>query len=155
MSKTSKTSKGATSKTSKGKQAPAKRGTHANGAEFSTERPGVLASIVALLRKAHPAGVSKGAIVAALVREYPDRDEGKMKSTVAMQVPSGLRIERGYALTRTLRDGAKLFSLAPAEESKGDEWRTTKRNDPKGAGKLMLAIKARAAQLIGSNDNDE
>jgi len=134
----------------------ANAGAHANTAAFSESRPGVLAVIVGELERAHPHGIAKAGIVAALVKAFPDRDEAKMKSTVAMQVPSGLRIERGYALTRRLADGAKLFSLAPAEKQAGDTWRATKRNDPKGAAKLMDAIKKRAAMLSpATTDSDE
>jgi len=143
-------------KTKSVKGAVEKRGTHANNAAFSAERPGVLASIVAMLRSSHArGGITKAGILEGLVREYPSRPAEKMKSTVSMQVPSGIRGERGYALTVTLRDGLKLFSLAPAEEKQGDTWRTTKRTDHKGAAKLMLAIKARAAQLQGTNDDDK
>jgi hypothetical protein len=152
-----KTVKGGAGK-GKGKGTKAPKGApalHANGAEFSVERPGVLAIIVGALTSAHPRGMTKGAIVDALCKAFPERDRAKMKNTVSMQVPSGIFIEKGYALHVTLRDGAKLFSLATADKSAGDAWRVTRRTDPKGAAKLLVALKARRDALRPQGDEGD
>lgn len=69
--------------------------THANGAAFSDKRPGVIATIVEMLSQAsEKAPVEKSVILAKLVERFPDRPEANMKSTLMMQVPSGLKIEK-------------------------------------------------------------
>lgn len=82
--------------------------THANGADFSETRPGVISTIVTLLC-AGP--ISKPALLATLVKRFPARGEDKMKATLAMQVPSGLHIEKGYVVVTQETDKGKLYSL--------------------------------------------
>lgn len=78
--------------------------THANGAAFTSKHPGVIASIVELLRNASSKQpITKDEIFAALVKRFPDRDEKKMKATLNMQLPAGLRAEKGYEVVKNDR----------------------------------------------------
>ena len=87
---------------------------HANGAAFTPQRPGVLALIVDLLKRAtraHP--ITKGEIVAKLAEHYSEREPAKMKTTVSMQVPSGLKIEKGYIVSREFTPLGVAFYIDP------------------------------------------
>lgn len=110
----------------KGKSAPVIL-THANGADFSPKRPGVIARIVSELL-AHP--VTKSGLLATLCDAFPEREPAHLKSTLAMQVPSGLYIEKGYIVTRKESEGGTLYSLSRAAQSAGDGWRVAKKTDP-------------------------
>lgn len=73
--------------------------THHNGVTVSEKRPGVLAVMVRCLRAAsekHP--VTKESVLDVLCNEFPDRDRNKMKATLAMQMPAGLRYEKKIVL---------------------------------------------------------
>lgn len=73
--------------------------THANGAALSSKRPGVLAALVQYLTAASKtAPVTKTQILDLLVTLFPERAREKMKATVSMQVPAGLRTEKKIIL---------------------------------------------------------
>lgn len=101
--------------------------THANGAALSNMRPGVLAHIERMLREATAqAPVDKKTILASLVVAFPDREESKMKTTVAMQVPSGFKIEKGYIIGTVAGgyyfDAEKTAEYQATHEKRGGKW---------------------------------
>lgn len=108
--------------------APIVKKEHANGAAFTNQRPGVLAHIENLLRAASAeAPISKAEILASLVVAFADREEAKMKTTVAMQVPSGFKIEKGYIITKVEGRGyyfdvEKTREYQATHEKKGAKW---------------------------------
>ncbi len=121
---------------------------HANGADFSESRPGVLAFFVTQLLKAHgKGGLTKKGLLALACEEFPDRTPEKLKSTIAMQLPSGFYIEKGYALTITQGEQGRCFSLALADKQAGDTWRIAKRTNPN-------AIKP-AKKIVEGGEGDE
>ena len=72
---------------------------HANGMILTLARPGVLSTMKSMLFNASvDSPVSKSQILAELVKCFPERDAGKMKSTTMMQVPSGMRVEARIVL---------------------------------------------------------
>lgn len=76
--------------------------THVGGVAFTTARPGVIAVMIEHLSKAtseHP--VTKETILDDLVVRFPDRTREKMKSTLMMQVPSGLRTEKRIVVRKS------------------------------------------------------
>ncbi len=108
--------------------APKMRVEHANGAAFTATRPGVLAHIENLLRRATAeAPVSKSEILASLVVAFADRDEAKMKVTLSMQVPSGFKIEKGFIISKVEGKGYYFNVAATAayqltHEKRGGKW---------------------------------
>jgi hypothetical protein len=73
---------------------------HWNGAAFSAQRPGVLHVMQQLLYEASSKKpITKKQIVEHLAKAFPERDAEQMKKTVSMQVPSGLRIEKGLEVS--------------------------------------------------------
>jgi hypothetical protein len=78
--------------------------THANNAAFSNARPGVVATILECVMNADETNaVTKNDILRVLCDRFADRDAAKMKATVMMQVPSGLRIEKRVIVRETLK----------------------------------------------------
>lgn len=74
---------------------------HANGAAFTDKRPGVIATIIELLKNAtSKKPVTKDAMLKTLTKRFPDRGEDKMKATLSMQVPAGLRTEKGLEVSK-------------------------------------------------------
>lgn len=75
------------------------------------KRPGVLAKMVECLEAAsEKSPVTKESILEVLVKAFPDREEAKMKSTLSMQMPSGLRTEKKIILgSKTLPEGRKGY----------------------------------------------
>lgn len=72
---------------------------HWNGVSVTNKRPGVLAVMLATIQtgtKEKP--VTKSDVLAALVSEFPERDVNKMKATIAMWMPAGIRAERKIIL---------------------------------------------------------
>lgn len=115
----------------KGKQAPVVIASHANGADFSESRPGVLAFFVESLLAAHgKGGLTKKELLALAVAKFDDRTPEKLKSTIAMQLPSGFYIEKGYPLTIVNSERGRAFSLSASDKSAGDAWRLAKRTNP-------------------------
>jgi hypothetical protein len=83
----------------KGKGATIKGITHANGAQFTQERPGVLAQMLAHLCSATESDpITKSELLDKLCEDFPERDRDMMKRTVAMQVPSGFMLEKGITV---------------------------------------------------------
>lgn len=65
----------------------------------SEKRPGVLAKMIEVLSNASGNDpVTKDDVLEVLVEAFPDRDPAKMKATLAMQMPSGLRVEKKIIL---------------------------------------------------------
>lgn len=97
---------------------------HANNAAFTNVRPGVLAFIENMLRRAESdnAPVTKSAILAACVAQFQDREESKMKTTIAMQVPSGFKIEKGYIIVSS-SEGYRFDTALTNEYQKTHEKR--------------------------------
>jgi len=72
---------------------------HWNGVSVTNKRPGVLAVMLATIQtgtKEKP--VTKSDVLAALQAEFPERDVAKMKATIAMWMPAGIRAERKIIL---------------------------------------------------------
>lgn len=97
-----------TPKKSRGKKADAllnvslNTQTHVGGVAFTAARPGVIAVMIEhLSRASEQAPVTKDAILADLVKRFPERKEVKMKSTLMMQVPSGLRTEKRIVVRKS------------------------------------------------------
>lgn len=69
---------------------------HVSGLTLTEKRPGVIATIVALLARAtETKPVTKSRILSTLVKRFPERGEDKMAATLNMQIPAGLRAEKG------------------------------------------------------------
>jgi len=98
---------------------------HANTAQFSVKRPGVIATIIDVLRAAsEQRPVTKEQVLDKLCKRFTERPREHMKATVSMQVKSGLRIEKqlevsenekGFWLTQEAIDKSKAsVSTAPS-----------------------------------------
>lgn len=97
---------------------------HANGAAFNDKRPGVLAKLVELLVNASEASpITKVGILDALCVAFPERDRIKMKATLDMQLPSGLRYEKGFVVSKN--DKGYWLPAAVATVKKGKKIDTT------------------------------
>lgn len=99
---------------------------HERGVAFSENRPGVLSMIKNLLFSASPESpITKLEILDALCLAFPERDRAKMKSTVSMQVPSGLKLEtKGRVAPVTcanVRGERAYYAVAPAPMTPGEE----------------------------------
>ncbi len=90
---------------------------HSNGATFTAERPGVLATLYELMWAAeqNDAPMSKAEVLAECVRLFSDRPAENMKTTISAQLPGQFKLARGFVLTRVLRDdGVIAFKLDSA-----------------------------------------
>lgn len=87
--------------------------THAGGVKFTEKRPGVIAAMVEMLQAASKTKpVTKSTMLAKLVKLFPERGEEKLKATLMMQVPAGLRYEKGIVLDSTDTEGGKGYWVA-------------------------------------------
>ena len=87
---------------------------HSNGATFSIERPGVLATLYELMWRAEQAGapLTKAEVLAHCVQAFAERPEANMKTTISAQLPGQFKLERGFILTRSLNAaGHVAFAL--------------------------------------------
>jgi len=95
---------------------------HVRGVKFSDKRPGVLSAIKNLLWAASAENpITKEEIVNALHELFPEREPAKMKVTVSMQVPSGLRLEtkgRVSPITTVNAKGERAYYAILAPEVK-------------------------------------
>jgi hypothetical protein len=91
--------------------------THANGAGFSQTRPGCLAFMQEVLERAgaSKSPISKSELLAACVARFPEREEAKMKTTIAMQVPSGFMLEKGIIVHVVAGDDGKRYYINAKE----------------------------------------
>ena len=67
----------------------------------TAKKPGVIKTIIECLKGAsakHP--ITKDQIVVRLVKEFPERAEAAMRSTVNAQVPTGLKAEKDLVVQR-------------------------------------------------------
>lgn len=72
---------------------------HWNNVSVTNKRPGVLAVMLDTIQAAtKEEPVTKSQVLAALVAAFPERDALKMKATVAMWMPAGIRAERKIIL---------------------------------------------------------
>ena len=72
---------------------------------------GIIDTIIAILRKASKVKpIRKSAIVAKLVKKYPDREESALKSTVNSQVPHSIQERRGEKVFGTAEKGFWMAS---------------------------------------------
>jgi len=71
--------------------------------EKGTARPGVIATLITLLRSASKkAPMTKEQLLAGMVKAFPDRQPQAMKSTISSQVPNAMLKEKGL---QCLTDG--------------------------------------------------
>jgi hypothetical protein len=99
--------------------------THVGGVAFTNARPGVIAVMIAELSKgSSDAPVSKESIMETLIQTFKDREPAKMKATLMMQVPSGLRIEKRI-IVRKSEDKSKpgYWIDAQATAAAQAEWK--------------------------------
>jgi hypothetical protein len=90
---------------------PAKKKTVSTPSE---KRPGVISCMIEMLRAADSKNpVTKAEILAELCTRFPERTESAMKSTLNMQVPSGLRTEKGLEVSSASTDNGKGYWLTP------------------------------------------
>lgn len=77
--------------------------------------PGVIASILDIIKSAKPPGITKVEILDALVVAFPDREKEKMAKTVAVQLSgkNGCRMETEKGVTFKVTDGK--FAIAKGE----------------------------------------
>jgi hypothetical protein len=69
--------------------------------EEKAKKPGVIATILSILQNASAKKpVKKEEILTQLVAKFPDRPEGSMRSTINIQVPSRLRVEKGVQISK-------------------------------------------------------
>jgi hypothetical protein len=98
-------------KTKKGKDKTPDK-TPAKKQASSDKKPGVIACMIEMLRAADADNpVTKATMLKVLVERFPDRTETAMKSTLNMQVPSGLRTEKGLEVSITATDDGKGYWL--------------------------------------------
>ena len=62
--------------------------------ETPVKKPGIISTIVQLIEKAGKEGITKEAILAGLVKEFPEREAKSMKNTINVQVPARINKER-------------------------------------------------------------
>lgn len=86
------------------KKAPAKK-KEDKPAEKKTKKPGIIASIPAIMQKGPKAGLTKDEITDRLHKLFPEHDKVKLGATVGTQVPSRLN-KAGHKITR---DGKKYI----------------------------------------------
>lgn len=83
---------------------------HANGNKFTEKRPGVVAVILdSLMGASEQFPITKSKILERLVQAFPDRETDKMKATLVMQVPSGLRTEKGIIVVGRMMESEKGY----------------------------------------------
>lgn len=58
------------------------------------KKAGVISTIVDCVTKSGKKGITKDGILKVLVKNFPDREEAKMKVTVGVQVPSRISKEK-------------------------------------------------------------
>lgn len=75
------------------KKAPKKKGTAPKKAG-EPGKPGIIATIVALVEGSGKKGITKEEILAELVANFPDRSEDSMKNTINVQVPARINKEK-------------------------------------------------------------
>lgn len=85
-----------------------KLSSHSNNIAFSDKRPGVVAYILEMLMNASAQGpVTKSYMLKKLCERFADREESKMKSTLMMQCPSGLLIEKRVVVVTIKNEATK------------------------------------------------
>ena len=62
--------------------------------------PGVIQTILNLVKSAPKTGISKGTILDHLVEQFPDRDSDGMSKTIGVQLPGRMSKERKVEIVR-------------------------------------------------------
>ena len=122
MSKKNSTAK-KTSKSTVASDAKLFVNSHVNNVQFSEKRPGVISHIVKMLNVSEKNAVTKDEILDSLCETFADREREKMKSTLSMQVPSGLYIEKRIVVKTTTKNDKKAYYIDHIATAKAQgEW---------------------------------